>query len=123
MKCLRCQQDNPVADAHFCPRCGAPAEQAAQGATPTVSYSDLQRQLTEALERQTATSEILNVISASPADVHPVFAAICKSAVRLFGAYTSSVIRFDGQLLHFGAVVSPSAEADERYRLLFPRAP
>ena len=81
------------------------------------------RDLTEALERQTATSEILNVISASPTDVQPVFAAICKSAVRLFGAYASGLIRFDGQLLQFGAVVSPSAEADERYRLLFPRPP
>jgi signal transduction histidine kinase len=81
------------------------------------------RDLTEALERQTATSEILNVISASPTDVHPVFAAICKSAVRLFGAYASALIRFDGQLLQFGAVVSPSAEADERYRLVFPRPP
>src|SRR5262249_51083013 len=81
------------------------------------------RDLTEALERQTATSEILNVISASPTDVHPVFEAICKSAVRLFGAYTSAIIRFDGELMHLGAVVSPSAEADERYRLLFPRPP
>jgi GAF domain-containing protein len=81
------------------------------------------RDLTQALERQTATSEILNVISASPTNVHPVFTAICKSAVRLFGAYASGLIRFDGQLLHFGAVVSPSAEADERYRLLFPRPP
>ena len=81
------------------------------------------RDLTEALERQTATSEILNVISASPTDVRPVFAAICKSAVQLFGAYASGLIRFDGQLLHFGAVVSPSAEADERYRRLFPRPP
>jgi two-component system, NtrC family, sensor kinase len=79
--------------------------------------------LTEALERQTATSEILNIISASPTDVHPVFAAICTSAVRLFGAYASGLIRFDGQLMHFGAVVSPSAVADERYRLLFPRPP
>src|SRR5262249_47861895 len=32
-------------------------------------------------------------------------------------------VRFDGQLMHLGAVVSPSAEADERYRLLFPRPP
>jgi two-component system NtrC family sensor kinase len=81
------------------------------------------RDLTEALERQTATSEILNVISASPTDVHPVFEAICKSAVRLFGAYASGLIRFDGELMQFGAVVSPSAEADERYRQLFPRPP
>ena len=81
------------------------------------------REVTEALERQTATSEILNVISSSPTDVRPVFEAICQSAVRLFGAYGGGIIRFDGQLMHLGAVVSPSAEADERYRQLFPRPP
>src|SRR5262249_26535547 len=77
----------------------------------------------EALERQTATGEILSVISRSPTDVRPVFEAICQSAVRLFSAYAGAIVRFDGQLMHLGAVVSPSAEADERYRLLFPRPP
>jgi len=66
MTCPRCQQDKPVADAQFCPRCGAPAEQA-QGATPTVPFSDLQHQLTEAREQQTATSEILKSSVAHPA--------------------------------------------------------
>src|SRR5215468_4402455 len=80
MTCPRCQQDNPVADAQFCPRCGAPAEQA-QGATLTVPFSDLQRQLTEARDQQTATSEILQVISRSRTDVQPVFDTIIRSAV------------------------------------------
>ena len=75
----------------------------------------------EALERQTATSEILSVISRSTTDVRPVFEAICQSSVRLFDAYAGAIVRFDGQLMDFGAVVSPSAEADERYRRLFPR--
>jgi GAF domain-containing protein len=76
----------------------------------------------EALERQTATAEILGVISRSPTDVQPVFEAICQSAVRLFDAYAGAIVRFDGQLMHFGAVLSPSVEADERYRRLFPRS-
>jgi signal transduction histidine kinase len=80
-------------------------------------------QVTEALEQQTATSEILRVISASPTDVQPVFDTICRSAVQLLDGYGASVYRFDGGLMHLGAVVSPSPEADARLRGAFPRAP
>src|SRR5581483_915794 len=54
--------------------------------------------LTEALEQQTATGEILRVISSSPTDVQPVFDAIVRSAVRLCEADISVVSRFDGTL-------------------------
>ncbi len=56
-------------------------------------------EVTEALEQQTATSEILRVISGSPTDVQPVFDAILESAVRLCGATVAAVYRFDGERL------------------------
>src|SRR6266496_1494670 len=60
--------------------------------------------LTEALEQQTATSEILRVISQSPTDVQPVFDAIAASAMRLCSASSSGVLTFDGDLVHIGAL-------------------
>jgi GAF domain-containing protein len=55
------------------------------------------RELTEALEQQTATSEILRVISSSPTDLQPVFQTILDNAVRLCEAQNGAVFRFDGE--------------------------
>jgi signal transduction histidine kinase len=79
--------------------------------------------LTEALEQQTATGEILRVISSSPTDVQPVFDAIVKSAVRLCGAFIGDVYRFDGELIHFVAQHNFTPEAQEITRRLFPAPP
>src|SRR5262245_11044983 len=57
----------------------------------------------EALERQTATSEILKVISSSPTDVQPTFEAIAASATRVCDAGEGIVFRFDGTLIHVAA--------------------
>src|SRR5207249_2821497 len=57
-------------------------------------------QVTEALEQQTATAEILRVISNSPTDVQPVFDAIARNAVALCGGIRALVLRFDGTMLH-----------------------
>src|SRR5438105_11642711 len=54
------------------------------------------RELSESLEQQTATSEVLRVISSSPTDVQPTFEAIAGSARRLCDAANAMVFRFDG---------------------------
>ena len=61
------------------------------------------RDLSEALEQQTATSEILRVISSSPTDLQPVFETILANATRLCGTRNAGLYRFDGELLHFAA--------------------
>jgi hypothetical protein len=63
----------------------------------------ISRELTEAREQQSASSEILRVISGSPSDIRPVFDTIVASAVRLCGARMGAVFRFDGKLVHLVA--------------------
>jgi len=81
------------------------------------------RQLTEALEQQTATAELLRVISRSPTDVQPVFDAIAHEVVRLCGASYSVVTRFDGELLHLAALEHVRPEGVEAVKQAFPSRP
>jgi GAF domain-containing protein len=81
------------------------------------------RDLTEALEQQTATSEILRVISSSPTDLQPVFDVIVTNAVRLCGSLASCVWRFDGELIHLVAQHNLPPDALEVYRRTYPLAP
>jgi GAF domain-containing protein len=87
-------------------------------------FTELQarnRELTQSLEQQTATAEILRVISASPTDVQPVLDTIVKSAVTLCRGRLSSVFRFDGELLHFAAHHNFTPEGLEAFRRAYPR--
>ncbi len=79
--------------------------------------------LTEALEQQTATSDILRVISSSPTDVQPVFDAIARDAMRLCNADYSVVGRFDGKLLHLVAHQLVRPEGVQALLRLFPMRP
>jgi GAF domain-containing protein len=84
---------------------------------------DLEKRLAEALEQQTATSEILQVISRSPTDIQPVFDIIAERAVGLCAAEVVAVTRFDGELIHLSAVRGSSAAGVEALRRTFPMAP
>ena len=80
--------------------------------------------LTEALEQQTATSEILRVISSSPTDVQPVFETIAANALRLCAATFSAVFRFDGERIHLAALHNmQNPEGAEALRQAFPAPP
>src|SRR5262249_32070389 len=61
------------------------------------------KDLGEALERQTATADILRAISQAQTDAQPVFEAIVECAMRLFGAWGALVFRCDGDLVRLAA--------------------
>ena len=81
------------------------------------------RALTESLEQQTATSEILRVISSTPTDVQPVFDTIVASAVRLCNARMGAVYRFDGELVHLVAHHNYPPDVLEVLQQMHPRPP
>jgi signal transduction histidine kinase len=81
------------------------------------------RDLAEALERQTATSEVLRIISTFQTDVQPVFDAIAAKALGLCRATTGWVYRFDGELIHIAAANSLRPEAVEVVRRSYPMPP
>src|SRR6266478_4117023 len=80
-------------------------------------------ELSESLEQQTATSEVLRVISRSPTDAQPVFDTIAKSVARLCKAQFCHVFRFDGELVHFAAEHGLAPEAVEATRRAYPIVP
>jgi two-component system, NtrC family, sensor kinase len=80
----------------------------------------LTRDLNEALEQQTATSEVLRVIRDSPGDLQPVFATMLEKAVRICDAKFGNIYRWDGEALHLlAAHDTPAALAEVRRRSAF----
>ena len=80
----------------------------------------LARELNEALEQQTATSEVLQVISSSPGDLQPVFVTMLENAIRICDAKFGNIHRWDGDALHLMATHNtPPAFAEYRRRSLW----
>src|SRR5262249_22150340 len=73
------------------------------------------RELSESLEQQTATSEVLQVISSSPGDVDPVFTTMLEKAVRICDAMFGGIWRWDGNAFSLVATHNlPPAYAEAR---------
>jgi signal transduction histidine kinase/dihydroneopterin aldolase len=102
------------------------ADQAVIAIENTRLFEEVQartKELTESLEYQTATSQVLEVISRSPTQLQHVFQTIAQSAARLCNAQFCHVFRFDGELIHFAAVHGLSREGSEALRSIFPMPP
>ena len=77
--------------------------------------------LTDALERQTASAEILKVIASSPSDVRPVFDAIASSAKRLIGGFSTAVHLVIDDMVHLAAFTPTNPESDAILVAAHPR--
>ena len=75
-----------------------------------IENTRLLNELRESLEQQTATSEVLQVISSSPGELGPIFQAMLENAVRICAAKFGSLFRFDGEHFHFAAEVGTPLE-------------
>jgi hypothetical protein len=82
----------------------------------TRELAEARGHLSEALEQQTATSEVLGVISSSPGELQPVFETLLANATRLCGAKFGTLNLYDGEAFHIVAVHNvPSAFAMIRH--------
>jgi class 3 adenylate cyclase/putative methionine-R-sulfoxide reductase with GAF domain len=79
--------------------------------------------LSESLEQQTATADVLSVISSSPGELKPVFQTILENATRICEAKFGLLFRFDGKTFQLVAEVGASAELAEFYERRGPFHP
>ncbi len=94
------------------------------------SYAGLERkveertsELRETLDYQTATAEILSVISSSPTNVQPVFDIIAERAARLCDAEFGLVFTYDGELINVGSIYGMDAQYVQAVRDRCPLDP
>ena len=107
---------------HIAPK--AVRTRSSSAAREETKVARLTRERDEAVEQQTATAEILQVISSSPTDTQPVFDTIAVNALKLCGATFSVVLRFDGELLQLASISNLSdLEGIDAIRRAFPRPP
>ncbi len=84
------------------------------------ALTEAHAQVSGALERETATSEILRVIGSSPTDVQPVFETIARSGVSVCGALGCVVLVVDGGMIRLAATHGVRPERLERFRHEYP---
>ena len=101
-----------------------PSEVSTAGADQDLGrrVEELSRELAEARDQQTATSEILRVIGRSKANVQPVFDAILSSAVRLLRGYSGAVSRIAADQIELAAFTSMDDAGDASLRAVFPQS-
>ena len=85
----------------------------ANQAVIAIENTRLLNELRQSLEQQTATAEVLSVISSSPGELQPVFQAMLENAVRICEAKFGSLFRFDGEKIQFAAEVGTPPEYAE----------
>jgi two-component system NtrC family sensor kinase len=89
------------------------AGQETEVARLTRENTRLLNELKQSLEQQTATSEVLRVISSSPGELEPVFQAMLENATRICEAKFGTLFRFDGKKFHVAAQVGTPLELAE----------
>ena len=109
-----------IPPAPFTPRDTTLLKTFADQAVIAIQNARLFNETQEALERQTATAEILKVIASSPSDVQPVFDAIAHSAYRLLGGFSTAVARVVGDELQLVALSSTDEAGNEALKHAFP---
>jgi class 3 adenylate cyclase/putative methionine-R-sulfoxide reductase with GAF domain len=85
-----------------------------------MKISALTRELTEAREQQTATSQVLKVISSSPTNIQPVLDIIGERAEKLCEAEISVVSIVEGELIHMASIHGVTEAGVETFRHAFP---
>src|SRR5262249_28644774 len=99
------QEVNPFTDKQI-----ALVQNFAAQAVIAIENARLLNELRDSLGRQTATSEVLSVISKTPSDLQPVFQTILENATHLCAAKFGDIFRFDGTAFHFAARVNTPPE-------------